>query len=246
MKKGPSAGHIHPAKKGLIEQAADGTLFLDEIGDLDLAAQAKLLRFLESGEFYKVGGTKAVHVQTRVVSATNKNLLKMIDAGTFREDLFFRIGVIKLEVPSLNNRPEDILPIAKHFLVEFCQKFGKSLSGITREAEQALQHMQWRGNIRELKNIIERATLIAKGPKLTIEDIGGRQTCPTHCQLLPDQLSVMIPEEGIDLPSRLAAIEKQYITEALRMTANNETSAAKLLHCKYSTLRYRRRILSIP
>ena len=245
--KGAFSGAHPSGKKGLIEQAAGGTLFLDEIGDLDPAAQAKLLRFLESGEFYKVGGTSAVHIQTRVVSATNKNLQQMIDAGTFREDLFFRIGVIKLEVPSLNNRPEDILPIAKHFLVEFNNKFGKSLSGITPEAEYALQRMKWRGNIRELKNIIERATLVAKGPKLTLEDVGGRQMDLTHAlRLLPDQSGVMIAEEGIDLPSHLAAIEKQYITEALRMTGNNETGAAKLLHCKYSTLRYRRKILNIP
>ena len=245
--KGAFSGAHPSGKKGLIEQAADGTLFLDEIGDLDLAAQAKLLRFLESGEFYKVGGTKTVHVQTRVVSATNKNLEKMIEDGTFREDLFFRIGVIKLEVPSLNKRPEDILPIAKHFLLEFSNKFGKSLSGITQEAEQALQHIQWRGNIRELRNIIERATLITKGPELTLEDLGDQQISSAHePQLLPDQLTVVLPEEGLDLPSLLASIEKQYIAEALRLTGANETSAARLLHFKYSTLRYRRRILNIP
>ncbi len=245
--KGAFSGAHPSGKKGLIEQAADGTLFLDEIGDLDLAAQAKLLRFLESGEFYKVGGTKTLHVQTRVVSATNKNLEKMIDEGTFREDLFFRIGVVKLEVPSLNKRPEDILPIAKHFLLEFSNKFGKSLTGLTPEAEQALQHIQWRGNIRELKNIIERATLIAKGPEITLENIGTEQICQTHeSQHLAHQQQVTLPQKGIDLPSLLASIEKQYIEEALRLTGANETSAAKLLHLKYSTLRYRRRILQIP
>ncbi|TKB27416.1 sigma-54-dependent Fis family transcriptional regulator [Desulfopila sp. IMCC35006] len=245
--KGAFSGAHSSGKKGLIEQAADGTLFLDEIGDLDLAAQAKLLRFLESGEFYKVGGTKIVHVQTRVVSATNKNLEKMIDEGTFREDLFFRIGVIKLEIPSLNKRPEDILPIAKHFLVEFNNKFGKSLTGMTPRAEQELQHIQWRGNIRELRNIIERATLIAKGPQLTLEDLGGQHICSDqNVQHQPDQLTVTLPEEGIDLPSLLASIEKEYIAAALRLTGANETSAAKLLRVKYSTLRYRRRILNIP
>ena len=245
--KGAFSGAKPSGKKGLIEQAADGTLFLDEIGDLDLDAQAKLLRFLESGEFYKVGGTKKVHVQTRVVSATNKDLKKMIDDGSFREDLYFRIGVVKLEVPSLNKRPEDILPIAKHFLMEFSKKFGKSFSGITPRAERALQHIQWRGNVRELKNIIERATLIAKGPELTFEDLGIPEVhFAAEVNHLPDELTHPIPPDGIDLPSLLESIEKQYIAEALRITKANETKAAKLLHVKYSTLRYRRRILNVP
>lgn len=245
--KGAFSGAQPSGKKGLIEQAADGTLFLDEIGDLDLDAQAKLLRFLESGEFYKVGGTKIVHIRTRVVSATNKNLEKMIEEGTFREDLFYRIGVVKLEVPSLNKRPEDILPIAKHFLMEFTKKFGKSLSGITSQAEQALQHIEWRGNVRELKNIIERATLISKGPELTLQDIGISEACtPYRLTSQFDIPSLTLLQDGIDLPSLLFSIEKQYIEEALKITGNNETKAAKLLHFKYSTLRYRRRILNIP
>ncbi len=251
--KGAFSGAKSTGKKGLIEQAADGTLFLDEIGDLDLDAQAKLLRFLESGEFYKVGGTRKVHVQTRVVSATNKDLMKMIDDGSFREDLYFRIGVVKLEVPALNERPEDILPIAKHFLMEFSNKFGKSFSGITSEAKQALQHIQWRGNVRELKNIIERATLIAKGPELTLQDLGIQEVHPAHQPIqkqeqkhLPDKPNPAVSQAGIDLPSLLESIEKQYIEEALRITDSNETKAAKLLHFKYSTLRYRRRILNIP
>ncbi|MCP3888917.1 MAG: sigma-54-dependent Fis family transcriptional regulator [Desulfobulbaceae bacterium] len=251
--KGAFSGAKSTGKKGLIEQAADGTLFLDEIGDLDLDAQAKLLRFLESGEFYKVGGTRKVHVQTRVVSATNKDLMKMIDDGAFREDLYFRIGVVRLEVPSLNERPEDILPIAKHFLMEFSEKFGKAFSGITSEAKQALQLIQWRGNVRELKNIIERATLIAKGPELTLQDLGIQEAHSAHQPTLkqeqkhlPDKLNPAVSQAGIDLPSLLESIEKQYIEEALRVTDSNETKAAKLLHFKYSTLRYRRRILNIP
>ncbi|MFT5701513.1 MAG: two-component system response regulator AtoC [Desulforhopalus sp.] len=247
--KGAFSGANPTGKKGLIEQAADGTLFLDEIGDLDLDAQAKMLRFLESGEFYKVGGTKKNHIQTRVVSATNKDLMKMIDEGAFREDLYFRIGVVKLEVPSLNKRPEDILPIAKHFLLEFSMKFGKSFSGLTSEAERALQHVHWRGNVRELKNIIERATLIAKGPELTLQDIGiqgAHFSRELEQKNLPHKHIPTIPPAGIDLPSLLEALEKQYIEEALRITKANETKTAELLHIKYSTLRYRRRILNIP
>jgi transcriptional regulator with PAS, ATPase and Fis domain len=245
--KGAFSGAKSSGKKGLLEQAAAGTLFLDEIGDLDIDAQAKLLRFLESGDFYKVGGTKKVHVQTRVVSATNKDLLKMIDDGAFREDLYFRIGVVKLEVPSLNKRPEDILPIAKYFLMEFSKKFGKPFNGITPRAERALQNLQWRGNVRELKNIIERATLIAKGSELTLEDLGVSEVPPDHeARDLSNGFSPKIPPVGIDLPSLLEAVEKKYIEEGLRLTNGNETKAAKLLYFKYSTLRYRRRILKIP
>jgi two-component system response regulator AtoC len=245
--KGAFSGAKPSGKKGLIEQAAGGTLFLDEIGDLDLDAQAKLLRFLESGEFYRVGGTKKAHIQTRIVSATNKDLLKMIDDGTFREDLYFRIGVVKLEVPSLNERPDDILPIAKHFLMEFSKKFGKSFSTISSHAERALEQVQWRGNVRELKNIIERATLIANGPELTLQDLGIQEAHSAHeSKSPPDNLLPAIPEGGIDLPSLLETIEKQYIEEALRITKANETNAAKLLQLKYSTLRYRRRLFNIP
>lgn len=245
--KGAFSGAKPSGKKGLIEQAAGGTLFLDEIGDLSLDAQAKLLRFLESGDFYKVGGIQKVHVQTRVVSATNKDLGKMIATGTFREDLYFRIGVIKLEVPSLNKRPEDILPIAKHFLVEFSKKFGKAFVGITPQAQRALQNIQWRGNVRELKNIIERATLMAKGPELTLADLEIQEPRSSHEQKHFSGLyPVKLTEAGINLPALLVAIEKQYIEDALKITKANETNAAKLLHLKYSTLRYRRRLLNIP
>ncbi len=245
--KGAFSGAKQSGKNGLVEQAANGTLFLDEIGDLNLDAQAKLLRFLESGEFFKVGGIKKVHIQTRVISATNKDLNKLIEDGKFREDLYFRIGVVKLEVPSLNKRPEDIMPIAKHFLMEFSKKFGKNFNRITPQAERALQQIHWRGNVRELKNIIERATLVANGPELSLQDLGIHdiQSVP-DTQHRFDRLTPLVLQAGIDLPSLLESIEKQYIEEALELTGANETKAAKLLHYKYSTLRYRRRILNIP
>lgn len=245
--KGAFSGAVQSGKKGLIEQAAGGTLFLDEIGDLSLDAQAKLLRFLESGEFYKVGSSAKTHIQTRVVSATNKNLVEMIDNGLFREDLYYRIGVVRLEVPSLNKRPEDILPIAKHFLLEFSKKFDKSLIGFTPEAKQTLEQIKWRGNIRELKNIIERAALIAKGERITVADLGSQNlhTNPSQSQVR-EKLAAAMTCGGLDLPSLLKDVEKQHIAEALHLTDNNETRAAELLHFKYSTLRYRRRLLNIP
>ncbi|MBW2011263.1 MAG: sigma-54-dependent Fis family transcriptional regulator, partial [Deltaproteobacteria bacterium] len=240
--KGAFSGAGKSGKKGLVEQAANGTLFLDEIGDLSLEAQAKLLRFLESGEFYRVGGTKKRCIKTRVVSATNKNLKEMIEKGLFREDLYFRVGVVKVEVPSLNERREDIIPIARHFLVEFSKKFGKSFIAISSEAEIALREFDWKGNVRELKNLIERAVLIAKGPELTLEDLSIQVPEPSGKFNLPQQgTPFVIPEEGVDLPSILESVEKEYIKEALRITGGNETKAAELLNLNYTTFRYRKK-----
>jgi DNA-binding NtrC family response regulator len=169
--KGAFSGADVAGKKGLIEEAAGGTLFLDEIGDLSLEAQAKLLRFLELGEFYRVGGTEKLHIQTRVISATNKNLNRMLDEDRFRKDLFFRLGVIKVQVPSLNERPGDIVPLTKYFLQMFSNNFGKKFTAISPKAETALLAHSWTGNVRELKNLIERAVLIGKGPELSEKEL---------------------------------------------------------------------------
>ena len=160
--KGAFSGAKSTGKKGLIDDAAGGTLFLDEVGDLSLEAQAKLLRFLEQGEYYRIGGTKKLTLKTRVVSATNRDLENMIETGLFRKDLYFRLGVIKVQVPSLNERPQDILMIAKHFLYEFSRKFGKTFKGIAPEIEMVLKNHHWTGNVRELKNVMERGTLLGR------------------------------------------------------------------------------------
>jgi DNA-binding NtrC family response regulator len=246
--KGAFTGADQKGKKGLLEQADGGTLFLDEIGDLSSEAQAKLLRFLETGTFYRVGGTKEVGVQTRLVSATNKDLSAMIQKEQFREDLYYRIGVVKIEMPSLNERPEDILLIARYFLVEFSDKFGKKISGIAAAAENFLKEYQWSGNVRELKNVMERAVLICPGSKITVEDLGiskqsmgaGNLKKESEAAALPS-----IPEEGVDLLSILASVEKSYFKAALKAARNNETRAAEMLNIKYSTFRYRKRNLGV-
>lgn len=244
---GAFSGANRSGKKGLVEQAANGTLFLDEIGDLSLEAQAKLLRFLESGEFYRVGGLKKSNVKIRLVSATNKDIKSMIKEGLFREDLFFRIGVVCVQVPSLNKRTDDIVPIAKHFLVKYGEKFGKDFSGISPEAVKALEEFSWEGNVRELKNMIELAALTSNGPELTLKDLGlsknridGKPVSESESNIPPD-----IPEEGVDITAILDAVEKKYISRALKMTNGNETRAARLLHLKSTTLRYRRQRLNI-
>jgi DNA-binding NtrC family response regulator len=243
--KGAFTGARASGKKGLIEEAAGGTLFLDEVGDLSLEAQAKLLRFLEEGEFYRVGGTRKLKIKTRVVSATNRNLAKMIDSGLFRKDLYFRLGVIKVEIPSLNERPRDILPLSRFFLGEFARKFGKPFDGISSATEAALRNHQWQGNIRELRNVIERGVLIGQGPQLLVEDLGlplAKDPPDEHTEAGP-ALPPSLPQAGIDLNALLESTERHYLQEALRIARGNESMAARLLRLNHHTFRYRRRKL---
>ena len=243
--KGAFSGAGALGKKGLIEEAANGTLFLDEIGDLSPEAQAKLLRFLETGQFYRVGGTKKLQIETRIVSATNKDLDRIIEEGLFRIDLYFRIGVIKVQVPSLNERRGDIMPLAKHFLVEFSNKFGKVFTGISANAENALITYNWTGHVRELKNLIERGVLLGKGPILEVEDLGLIKMFggDTPKKATDEIVFPPLPAQGIDLASTQESLEKYYIREAFRMAEGNESKAAKLLNMNHHTFRYRRKKL---
>jgi len=199
---------------------------------------------LEKGEFYRVGSTAKQQVQTRVVSATNKDLDKMIEDGLFRKDLFFRIGVIRLEVPSLGERRDDIIPLAKYFLKEFSQKFDKPFTGISIQAETAFLDHEWTGNVRELKNIIERGVLVGKGSLLMLTDLGF-----DNVKIAPEEDMQRlgfpsIPPEGIDLASLQRDFEAYYINQAFRMADGNESKAAKLLNLNPHTYRYRRKKLS--
>ena len=240
--KGAFTGAKAAGKKGLVEQAADGTLFLDEVGDLSLDAQAKLLRFLEEGEYYRVGGTKKLRIRTRVVSATNKDLDTMIEKEFFRRDLYYRLAVIKVEVPALNKRRDDIVPIARHFLAEFSNKHGKSFSGFSLETEGYLKNHTWQGNIRELRNLVERGILVGQGPELSPQDLGlegiSEPFVPPTAE--NDDGIPALPDEGLDLQ----ALEEHYIREALQRAEGNETKAAKLLRMSYYSFRYRRKKLN--
>ncbi len=240
--EGAFSGAKKQGKKGLIEEAHNGTLFLDEVADLSLPGQAKLLRFLESGEFYKVGGTKKYIVRVRIVSATNKDLEKLIDQEQFRKDLFFRLCVIKAKIPSLNERRDDILPLAKYFLYEFNKKFKKNLKSFSDDAQNLLQHHMFTGNVRELKNIIERASLIAQNDTITndlfeIQQNSHTVKIPEPNQLIDQQIN--IPDKGIHLGQILEDIEKKYLEHALKLTKGNESKAARLLNMNHHTLRYK-------
>jgi DNA-binding NtrC family response regulator len=243
--KGAFSGAGSSGKKGLIEESANGTLFLDEVGDLSLEAQAKLLRFLELGEFYRVGGTKKLHIKSRLISATNKDLNKMITDGLFRKDLYFRLGVIKVQVPSLDERPDDIIPLAKYFLQEFSAKFDKKFSDISPEAKDALLAHHWNGNVRELKNLIEGAALIGKGPQLKLKELGleSKDEHPNAAAITTDGEFSPLPAEGLDLSERLQSFERHYIEQALKIAKGNESKAAKLLNMNHHTFRYRRKKL---
>ncbi|MDD5761735.1 MAG: sigma-54 dependent transcriptional regulator [bacterium] len=245
--KGAFSGASAAGKKGMVEQAEGGTLFLDEIGDLGPEAQAKLLRFLEEGEYYRVGGTRKLKVRARVVSATNKNLEELIGKGLFREDLYYRLAVARVEVPSLTARRDDIVPIALFFLHEFSGKFGKSFSGISREAGEALMRHRWKGNVRELRNFVERGVLVGNGPELTREDLGlGEQDISAEPpSTVQEILHPMLPPEGVDLGKAHESVDRHLFREALRVTGGNETRAAQLLRINYSTFRYRRRKLGL-
>lgn len=245
--KGAFTGASHAGKKGLVEEASGGTLFLDEVGDLSPEAQAKLLRFLEDGEFYRVGGTRRLQATARVVSATNKEIEGLVGKGAFREDLYYRLAVVRVAVPSLAQRQDDILPIARFFLAEFSKKFARSVTGFSPDAEEMLLAHAWEGNVRELRNVVERAVLTGKGTEVGAGDLrlvaagtvarpsgaGGGGTVPP------------LTPSGVDFASIQEMVEKRYIVEALRLAGGNESKAAQLLNVNYHTFRYRRKKLGL-
>lgn len=238
---GAFSGAKSQGKKGFVEEADQGTLFLDEVADLSLAGQAKLLRFLESGEFYKVGSTKKRQVKTRVVSATNKKLEQLVEEEKFRKDLYFRLCVIKADIPSLNERPDDILPLAKHFLHEFNLKFKKELKGFSSAAQERLLAHSFTGNVRELRNIIERSVLVAQTSLVSTADMGlGPDVAnPADPPSLADPAAVSLPDQGVHLVDILSDIERRYMALAVKQAKGNESRAAKLLNMNHHTFRYR-------
>lgn len=240
--KGAFSGAEKSGKIGLVEKAAEGTLFLDEVGDMGSEAQAKLLRFLESGEYFRVGGSKSRCVKTRVVSATNKNLPALVEQGAFRSDLYFRLAVVKFEIPPLSQRPEDVLALSRFFLDLFNTKFSKSFHGFSPEAEAALIQRQWTGNVRELKNLIERAVLFGDGGILDCEGLGFSASAKADTNGEAMASSTQLPAlsaEGIDLPHLIKEIEDRFFDQALALCKGNVSQAAKLLNLSRDQFRYR-------
>jgi two-component system, NtrC family, response regulator PilR len=221
-------------RKGLFEAANKGTIFLDEIGEMSPAMQVKLLRVLQERKVRPVGAHEEIAVDARVIAATNRDLKQMSLDGTFREDLFYRISVIPINLPSLRERPEDIPDLAYHFVAKFCENSGRSLS-ISPMAMQLLENYMWGGNVRELEHTIERAVALERGDEIQPERL------PDHItNYNPDRISAEfdLPEDGLNLTVHLDNLEKTYVVEALRKTAGNQTKAADLLQMQVRSLRH--------
>jgi len=222
-------------KKGLFEVANGGTLFLDEIGDMALGMQAKLLRVLEERSFRRVGGTRDIEIDVRIVSATNKDLIKAMEDQTFRTDLYYRIQVIPIYLPALRERREDILPLVEHFINHFNREFGKNVKGISASAAKMLCSYGWPGNVRELKNVIERAIILESDDTLKLEHLPGQMDCRDLTAGETDGISFVLPEEGADIED----VERSLIRQALSLCNGNQSQAAKKLNLGIDAFRYR-------
>jgi len=221
-------------KRGLFEMTDGGTIFLDEIGDMDLGMQAKLLRVLEERTFRRVGGTKEIPVDVRVVSATNQELLKKIEDKTFRNDLYYRLQVIPIYLPPLRERRDDIMPLVEFFIRYYNKEFAKSVAGVSQMARKFLEEYEWPGNVRELRNIIERAIILENEETLMLEHL-PRELISKTGDLGSGPLSLRIPPEGIDIED----VERELIRQALENSEGNQSKAAKMLHLGIDAFRYR-------
>jgi two-component system, NtrC family, response regulator AtoC len=225
---------------GRFEQADGGTLFLDEIGDMSQNTQAKILRVLQEHEFERLGGTRTLRVDVRLITATNRNLQQMVANGLFREDLYYRLNVVSVEMPPLRERKEDITQLATFFLRRFAGELKKRVDGISNDAQKLLMRYNWPGNIRELENAIERAVLLTEGPQLSSQDLslGELTTTQASGDLSP---VVKIPPTGIALEE----IERQAIIEALKMSNWVQKDAAELLSISPRVMNYKIKTLGI-
>jgi len=220
-------------KKGLVELADEGTLFLDEISNLNLNLQAKLLRFLETQTFKRVGGLKDIEVDIRVIAATNQDLELASREGKFRKDLFYRLNVCPVYIPPLYERKEDIIPLAQHFISHNNLKFRKNIKGLHKEAKNLFLDYDWPGNVRELKNALERAMIFEE------DSLISTRYLPIHLNSKPSSLQKRSSDEFFDRNPSLPEMEKNLLINALKKTMGNKTKAAKLLNITRDTLRYK-------
>jgi transcriptional regulator with PAS, ATPase and Fis domain len=226
--KGAFTGAVSD-RKGLLEMAHRGTLFLDEVGDMSPGMQSKLLRFLQDGEFRPVGGAELVRVDVRIISASNRQLLELVEQGRFRQDLFFRLNVLPLTLPPLRERREDIPQLVKHFLGILCSELDRNVPEIASEVVDVLYRYDWPGNVRELENEMRRlVTLAAETISLDLVSERIRQ--------MPDGSLKLDELEGLDLTAKVEAIERHEILEALRACRGNKSRAARKLGISRFTL----------
>jgi transcriptional regulator with PAS, ATPase and Fis domain len=221
-------------KRGLLEVADGGTVFLDEIGDMPLAIQPKLLRVLETRSFKRVGGTRDIQVNIRVIAASNRDMGKAVGEGQFREDLYYRLNVFPVEIPPLRNRRDDIPVLTEYFMEQYNLTLKKNVTGFTREAIELLRAYSWPGNIRELKNLVERVVVLARGPLIGVEmlppEISGRSAAPVAAR------SAGAPPSKEGLMRSLEDVEREHIRSVLQAEENNRSSTARVLGISRSTL----------
>ncbi|MGH2481623.1 MAG: sigma-54 interaction domain-containing protein, partial [Ktedonobacteraceae bacterium] len=231
-------------KRGLLELADGGTLFLDEIGEMPLDMQAKLLRVLETRSFYRLGGNKEVKIDVRVLAATNRNLEAALKQGLFRSDLFYRLAVLRIELPPLRERPDDILLFASRFLEDLNRSLGRSIRRISPEAQRFLMAYQWPGNVRELKNVIERAMILSSGEELLPvhlpREIVGHADTASLREIDPwEQWLNLRPTGQVALEDVLSQVEQHLVRWALDTARHNRARASELLGlAKVDQLRY--------
>jgi DNA-binding NtrC family response regulator len=229
--KGSFTG-AHAEKKGLFEVADRGTLFLDEIGELDIGMQAKLLRALQEREIRRVGGTRTMKVDVRVVAATNRDLRAMVSDGRFRDDLYYRINVLSVDVPPLRERRDDIPVLIDYFLKKHTRNTSRLVRGLTPETRRMMQNYSWPGNVRQLESAIERAILLCEGDLITVEDLPLEVRQESRPVL---EGAFKLPAEGISFED----VERSLIMQAMEQTDYNITKSAKLLGLTFRTLQYR-------
>ncbi|MEW6322688.1 MAG: sigma-54 dependent transcriptional regulator [Acidobacteriota bacterium] len=229
--KGAFTGAVYP-KKGLFDLADKGSIFFDEIGNIPLETQAKLLRVMQEREFMRLGGMETIKVDVRIIAATNVDLRKEMEDGRFREDLFYRLHVISIQLPALRERKEDIPPLVQHFLEKYAQENGRQGIEMAPEALDLLMEYDWPGNVRELENVIERAVVLSPGTRI------GPDLVPDHVRRAPSLRTphVVMPAEGVSLKEVTAAYERQWIEAALEAAGGVQKRAAELLRIKPTTL----------
>ncbi len=225
---------------GLFESASGGTLFLDEIGEMPAGVQAKLLRVLEDRKIRRLGSTRYINIDTRILAATNLDLRKAIEEKKFREDLYYRLNVIPISIPPLRERKKDILPLSKYFLLRFTRKFKKHFTTISEDAQKALLEYNWPGNVRELKNVMERVCILNDGEELKLKQLPPEisQRDNTESGILAT-FPIDIPPEGIKMDEVLEKYSKLLIEAALYKSGGNVSKAAQLLGIPRGTLRYK-------
>ena len=218
-------------RKGRFEQADGGTIFLDEVGEIPLAVQVKLLRVLQEREFERVGGNQTIRVDVRVITATNKDLEKMVGDGSFRQDFFYRLNVISIRIPPLRERRSDIQPLVSYFISKFASENDKDIEGISREAMDILLKYDYPGNVRELENAIHRAVVMARGNLITTDDL------PIYIKTAKSESDLPVEKNSLD--QMVENLERRLILEAIEQASGNQSKAAELLGIGERNLRYK-------